>query len=362
MIKVLIIHSTTHGGGLTRIMYNICKVLAVSEVEYHLLLLSPQLPTHTDVLFKEAGVNIIQAPSGLGFLGSIKFIEDTIQKLTPQLIHTHGLRGNVFGSLCAGNLPHVSTLHGNMLHNYTTDFGLLRGVVASLIHMLAFAGASVQTLVSPTLKSTPFISSEAIVIPNGIDTQLFQPLSQVQKMELRKILFIPQDAFVFIYAGSLNARKSVNTLLHAFQKVAPINTQAHLYILGIGDSEDNLKTIAAKHSQIFFKGHVAEVNPWLQAADVFISPSLSEGMPNAPLEALGCGLDLILSDIPPHREVAKITGASIDFFEPKNSAQLANLLTDCLNHKAKKHAVETISMQQMAAQYLQVYKEVCMLT
>ncbi len=362
MIKVLIIHSTTHGGGLTRIIYNICKALAISEVEYHLLLLSPQLPTHTDDLFKEAGVNIIQARNGLGFFGSIKFIEDTIHKLSPQLIHTHGLRGNVFGSLCAGVIPHVSTLHGNMWNNYTTEFGYTKGIFACLIHMIAFAGASVQTVVSPTLKLTPFVASEVIVIPNGIDTHLFHPLSQAQKMERRKTLSIPQDALVFIYAGRLSELKSVQTLLKAFQTITPLNKKAQLYVLGTGDSEDKLKYIAAKHPQIFFMGQTSNVNTWYQAADVFISPSLSEGMPNAPLEALGCGLELMLSNIAPHREVAKLTGAPVDFFEPKNIAQLSSLLANRLKANTAKPFVETLSMQQMAAQYLQVYKEVCNLT
>ncbi len=361
MIRVLIIHSTTRGGGLTRIMYNICKELAVSEVEFHLLLLSPQLPTNTDGLFKEAGVNIIQAPN-VGLLGSIKFIEDNIQKLSPQLIHTHGLRGNVFGSLCAGVLPHVSTLHGNMFYNYTTDFGLFKGIVSCLIHMVAFAGASVQTVVSANLKSTSFISPKAIVIPNGIDTQIFHSISSEHKAKMRKSLSIPLDAVVFIYAGRLSELKSVQTLLEAFKNIAPINNKAQLYILGIGDSLPRLKSIAENHNQIFFKGQIAEVNHWYQAADVFISPSLSEGMPNAPLEALGCGLELLLSNIPPHREVAALTGASIGFFEPKNVSQLANLLINRMNFISTKPAVETISIQQMSAKYLQVYKEVCNLT
>ena len=57
------------------------------------------------------------------------------------------------------------------------------------------------------------------------------------------------------------------------------------------------------NTDILFKGKVFNMNEYLHASDIYLSTSKSEGLPNGVLEAMACGLPVILSDIPQHMEV-----------------------------------------------------------
>ena len=358
MIKVLIIHSTTQAGGLSKVMYNICAGLQGKGVNYTLLLLSPQPKQPTDEWFKAVGVNVIQAPEKLGFVDTLHFVWDVMSDVKPNLIHTHGLRGCVFANVCGNEIPHISTLHGKMLTNYCHDFGKLKGVVSAIIHSIAFAGASVQTLVSSTLLKHVFVNKHAKVICNGVDLTRFCKVSNEQKSLLRSQFQIPAEAKVLVYFGNISKLKSVFTLLEAFELIQQKHPSAILYFLGAGEYLEQLKERAKQNTQVMVLGYQENIAPWLQASDVYVSPSLSEGLPNAALEALGCGLSMVLSDIPPHREVEVITGAHIHFFETKNIQKLSGVLDDVLQKPFVLQTASSIGIEKMAADYFELYQTV----
>jgi glycosyltransferase involved in cell wall biosynthesis len=86
------------------------------------------------------------------------------------------------------------------------------------------------------------------------------------------------------------------------------------------------KQLASQYSNISLKGKVIDVDEYLEAADCFVSASLSEGLPNSVIEALAWGLPIILSDIPEHREIQQIEKRSDDLFPVKNRRALTKLI------------------------------------
>ena len=82
-------------------------------------------------------------------------------------------------------------------------------------------------------------------------------------------------------------------------------------------------------------GDFEDVRPWMGAADLFVAPSLSEGMPNAVLEAMAMGLPLVLSDIPGHREAA---GPDAWYFPPGDAEALAGALAEALSSPEEREA------------------------
>jgi len=118
---------------------------------------------------------------------------------------------------------------------------------------------------------------------------------------------IPEDAKVLVTAGVLNQGKNIEVLINSLPRIEMKNL--HLLVVGDGSTEadfqyrDFLKARAKElkvEERVIFTGWVEKEELWkiFRASDLFVLPSLSEGMPNAMLEALGLGLPCMGSRIP----------------------------------------------------------------
>ena len=137
-------------------------------------------------------------------------------------------------------------------------------------------------------------------ISNGIDTQKFAPVDEQTKAELRKNLGI-KDKIIFTYSGKLNRGKGLEFLLKVWKQVAAKRKDVHLMLVGGGANqlislENELRSYVEQENLrdfVTFTGYTEKVNLYLQSSDYFIFPSESEGLGNALLEALSCGLPAI---------------------------------------------------------------------
>nr|WP_279603899.1 glycosyltransferase family 4 protein [Aeromonas caviae] len=110
-----------------------------------------------------------------------------------------------------------------------------------------------------------------------------------------------EKKYDFIYAGSISYRKQVRLLCESFFEY---NKEGKYNLCVLGDGPDLLELKDKYQSEyIFFKGSVGNVFAYLNQSKFFISPSLSEGLPNAVLEAYSLGLPCLLSNIGPHMEL-----------------------------------------------------------
>jgi glycosyltransferase involved in cell wall biosynthesis len=139
-----------------------------------------------------------------------------------------------------------------------------------------------------------------IQIPNGV-----QPAAEVTprvREEARRSLGI--EGQLVLYVGRLEAEKGVDLLVRAWQLVE--DPGATLVIVGDGVDRENLMRLAsasATHSAIRFAGASANVQGYLQSADLFVLPSRSEGISNALLEAMASGVPVVATDVGGNREV-----------------------------------------------------------
>lgn len=146
-------------------------------------------------------------------------------------------------------------------------------------------------------------------IPNGVDTQKFKPISSEEKEDLRRSLGLP-DGPLAVYAGRLVPEKRVDLLLDAWRAVNESAPQAHLLVLGSGSQETNLRN--RNDPRVHFFGRVENVAPFLQTADLFVLPSATEGLSNALLEAMSCGLACLVTRV----------GGALDVIQHKQSGWL----------------------------------------
>ncbi len=212
------------------------------------------------------------------------------------------------------------------------------------------------------LRSAGFAASRVAMIPNAVDTERFQPVDDARRRALRAALGLPQEGFLLLFSGRLIQRKGVDVLLRAWAHYADRPPDATILLLGSGASsldstEAELRALAKEHgldAHVRFLGEHPNALDYLQASDVFVFPSRREGLSNALLEAMSCGLPIVASAI----------GGTVDvmthghdglLFPSEDAAALAGhlraVLTDAsLRATLGRHARETaVSQYGMAA-------------
>jgi len=129
------------------------------------------------------------------------------------------------------------------------------------------------------------------VIYNAIDSQKFYPVSEEQRIELRRQYHIPERATCMIYVGSGFERKGLDAAIKA---IAP--TDRHLLVVGKDKDEKRYRDLSQTlgcSNRVHFLGMQPNTLPFYQMADGLLLPTLYDPFPNVILEAMACGLPVI---------------------------------------------------------------------
>ncbi|MEA4805511.1 glycosyltransferase family 4 protein [Acetobacterium wieringae] len=160
--------------------------------------------------------------------------------------------------------------------------------------------------------STP---DKMVVIPNAIDPEKFY---KMERMLIRRKLGFKEDDFIVVFMGSFDQRKGIMRLSEAMKQVNPAK------VIYIGSGE-----LIPTGDEILFIGRLPhdQIVNYLNAADVFVLPTLAEGCSNAILEAMACGLPIISSD----------QGFNDDILTPEDSIRI-----DCMDVNAIAKAINKL--------------------
>lgn len=205
---------------------------------------------------------------------------------------------------------------------------------------------------------------------NFIMPDKFYPETDMKRrQEIKNRLGIDTRKKCITFSGRLVPLKRLDILLKAVQAVSRKRKDFMVVILGQGELEAGLKKMASElgiDSHVLFKGHVPNILDYLHATDLFVFPSEKEGMPNALLEAMACGLPVIATRI----------GGAIDIIEDKKNgllvtagdveelkdAMLKLLEDEQLSKSISEEAYRTIRekyyIDKVAGKYISLYKRV----
>jgi sugar transferase (PEP-CTERM/EpsH1 system associated) len=201
-------------------------------------------------------------------------------------------------------------------------------------------------------------------IPNGVDVDRFQPRDE--RVELRRSFGLPETGLLIGTVGRFDPIKNYQVLVEAFGRLAARFPESGLAFLGDGPLELDLRALADRLGvghRVYWPGRRSDPQNFLPALDIFVLPSLSEGMSNVVLEAMASRLPVVCADLPGHREVFSpgVEGVLVSPCDaPSLGDALALLLADAerrmaLGCAARRRVLERFNLRRMVADYERLY-------
>jgi len=206
-----------------------------------------------------------------------------------------------------------------------------------------------------------------VAIPARVDDETRQK-ARAALAELKPELSCPTGSPIAVYTGRLHEAKGLADLVSAWRRIVARWPNARLWLAGEGPFEEALRERIRSQDlpgRVVFAGVFANVDELLTAADVFVLPSLEEGMSLAVLEAMAIGLPVVATDIPGNRGL--VTHQENGLLVPTQdveslSAAIERLLDDRqlaaqLADAARRHVQEHFSVAGMVDRHLELFED-----
>lgn len=303
-------------------------------------------------------------PARRGFdLNIIRDIRTFVEEHGIGLVHCHGYKPNIIcGLMFKRSFRCISTSHG-----WARGSGL-KVWFYNLLDCFALRGMDCVVGVSDAqvshLQRAGIEKAKICRILNAI--RMTDPVSIRPTYDLRAKYKISSDALVIGAVGRLAPVKGYPSLLDAFQSVVQIHSNCRLVIAGEGlmrpELEAQVNRLQLNHF-VQLAGFIEEMDEFFQLVDIFVMPSLSEGMPIALLEAMAHGKPCIASSVGGIPEVLNADDVGC-LVPPADSASLSKaiiaLVTDAerrisIGDKARVLVRQRFSSKRMATDYLNLY-------
>jgi len=303
-----------------------------------------------------------------GFQFNLPRLTRIMRTLRPTIVHSRNWGGieAAFAAHCVG-VPIV--VHSE--HGYQMDMAGGLPLRQRLLRHAAYRCTNAIFTVSNELRDYHadqawWNASGIGVLHNGVDGDKFCPSRQASK-QVRMQLGISPEALIIGYVGRLIALKDVRTLLLAAAKLVPDIPEIHLLVVGSGPELDPLRSHVANSAVlkdcVHFTGARDDVADLLKAMDIFVLPSLMEGMSNTILEAMATGLPVIATNVGGNPEILADSQCGC-LFQPGDVIGLAEILSALLRDREMRHRLgraalelthKEFSLEAMLARYRQLY-------
>ena len=208
-------------------------------------------------------------------------------------------------------------------------------------------------------------AEKLVVVRNGIHPRS----ARADRAGVRARLGVPSDARIVLTVGRMTEQKGYGYLLEAVPTLVTQEPRAHVLIVGTGPLAPRLRAQMRRlklHGDVTFLGRRDDVPDLLAAADLFVLPSLFEGLPLVALEAMAAGLPVVGTRVCGTSE-AVADGVTGRLVEPGNAMALAQAIVEVLaqpglaarlGYAGRRRVVEQFSAARMARETAAVYEEV----
>ena len=296
-----------------------------------------------------------------------------------QIVHFHGFsyKSTWLTLLC--KLFHKKIIIKMTSFNHDDTSGIRdRGFLISYFFYKADAYVGVSPVFEKPYLSSSLSPTRLKLIPNGVDTNRFCPVTDDDKQALRSQLGFPGKMKLILFVGHFSREKSPDLLVESWKQYV-VEEFPDTGIIFIGSTNPDHYEVDAElvkyiqrmvapynNEQIFFVDRTNDIEKYYQTADLFVLPSSREGMPNALLEAMACSLPVIVSRLEGVTDWVINDGLNGLLFQLGVNNVLGKLIKRILNdsilaqslgREARRTVQEKFSMNRVAGEYAKLYKD-----
>jgi len=290
-----------------------------------------------------------------------------LRRMEFSVLCTHGYKANILGWVAShlAGCPQVAFVRGWTAETWRVrQYERLDRFVLGRVDWVA----CVSRPQAEQLNSRRKGRRPPIVIPNAVLFSLGGVALPLDRRPIRSALGLPEGAFVVGAVGRLSVEKGHRHLVDAAPTLVRQVANLQFVLLGEGRERPELEKQVVRlgmRERVVFAGFQTDVRPWIQACDVIANPSLTEGMPNAVLEAMALGTPVVataVGGVPdmiqdqvsgllvPPGDPAALASAILDLFaNPSRAEQLA---------RAAQTKLEEFSPAKQCERLLDLYAEV----
>ena len=290
-----------------------------------------------------------------------------IAKLRPSVVHSHNLGPLIYAALATLHGRTAPLVHGEHALLLPWEKAPRRLAQRRRYFRTCRAVHTVAPSMREELTALELKTRELLVIENGVDTERFVP---TDRTDVRRALGIPVDALLLGLVGRFGPHKGHRTLLDAFDRLIEQHPRCALLLVGAGGSEETAireRITASPHRErIFLAGFQSNPIPYYQALDLLVIPSTNEGMSNAALEAMACGIPVLGNTGCGHESI--LAHGTDGFISDLSSADSVRRALDTLLHtpqrlvdtgaRARTTVAHRFSLVRMLDAYDHLYRSV----
>ncbi|ODS35025.1 hypothetical protein BEH94_03725 [Candidatus Altiarchaeales archaeon WOR_SM1_SCG] len=290
---------------------------------------------------------------------AIKLVKKLFKKNKYDLCHAFfGIPCGFIAYLFRKNIPYIVSLRGSDVPGFNKRFSFqyvfLKPIIRIVWRNARCVIANSKGLKNLALETNP--EQDIKIIYNGIDINEFKPAGK------------NDDTIKILCVSRLIKRKGIEYLIKSVPLILNKTKCFKITIVGEGNMEHELKNLANKldvSKYIEFRGYVKhnKLPSIYSDSNIFVLPSLNEGMSNTVLEAMASGLPIITTDTGGTRELIKDNGIIVPMGDSEAIADaIIRLINDSklregMGEKSREIA-ENMSWKNVAEEYLKIYEKV----
>ncbi|MFM2374392.1 MAG: hypothetical protein RLZZ234_387 [Candidatus Parcubacteria bacterium] len=342
--KILYVITKSNWGGAQRYVYDLATHLPADRFEVvvaHGGAGDLVTKLHTARIRAIQVQHFVRDVSLMHDIGAFFELIKLFRRERPDVVHLNSAKAVAIGALAArvARVPRtISTVHGWAFNEPRPWW---QRVVIRALERVGILLAH-ETIVVCEHDQRP----STVVIHNGITEPHF-----FSREEARRLLDLPPDTFIVGTVGELNRNKNQSVLIEAFTALPPQNMV--LAIIGEGEEKTRLETRAHSHAahNIRLLGYRENASQYLKAFDIFVLPSLKEGLPYVLLEAGLAQLPVIATDVGGIGEIIKDASFGV-VVKPSTIEALADALRTYTSQENMRNAHACALKKNIASDFM----------
>jgi|JI6StandDraft_1071083.scaffolds.fasta_scaffold00181_40 glycosyltransferase involved in cell wall biosynthesis len=286
MLKILEVVDSLDAGGMEAQLVALLNRLDPQRFHFHVVCLRHE-GVHAARL--RDGIQVTALHKADGFRWKVVRQLQGILQDGYDLVHTHNWAPLVYAALGSRGGLSASLFHGEHAQLTSAEKSWKRLWLRRLLYRSCTGVHTVSAGQRKELQECGLRHQRLVALINGVDTRRFHP---AEKSAMDRTIGI---------VARFGSFKRHAALLEAFEKVAANHTEARLLIVGDGgpekDAVSRLVESSAIRAQITMAGYQSDPVPWYRKMDALVVPSSNEGLSNATMEAMACGVPVLSNDI-----------------------------------------------------------------